>query len=280
MSYKTILVHVDTDKRCKQRLDFAAGMALSWGAHLIGLHLATPARIPGYAQALAGNDFIQEVVRRQREQIDALGATFDQAMRRHGLVGSEWRWAIGDPEQQAALHARYADLVIVGQNDPEEDKASGVTTAFPELLTLSCARPVLTVPYAGTFAPTFEHILVCWKPSREATRAVTDAIPFLSRAKKVSILSVNPKTTAQGHGDIPGADLALYLSRHKVNATVISYSAVKIDIGEQILSTAADLGIDLIVMGAFGQARLREIVFGGVTALVSRSMTVPVLFSH
>jgi nucleotide-binding universal stress UspA family protein len=280
MSYKTILVHVDSDKRGKQRIDFAAGLALSWGAHLVGLHLATPPRLPGYAQALAGPDFIDTVHQRQREQIGELAAVFNQSMRRHGLVGSEWRADIGDPEQLAAIHARYADLVIVGQNDPDEDKASGVAAAFAELLTLSCGRPVLTVPYAGQFESSFDHVLVCWKPSREATRAVTDAIPFLSRAKKVSILSVNPHWSSQGHGEVPGADLALYLSRHKVNATVITHGAVKIDVGDHILSTAADLGVDLIVMGAFGQSRLREIVFGGVTALVSQSMTVPVLFSH
>jgi Universal stress protein family len=161
---------------------------------------------------------------------------------RQALAGAD----IGVPEQLAAIHARYADLVIVGQNDPDEDSASGVAAAFAELLTLSCGRPVLTVPYAGQFESSFDHVLACWKPSREATRAVTDAIPFLSRAKKVSILSVNSHWSSQGHGEVPGADL----------------------------------GVDLIVMGACGQSRLREIVFGGVTALVSQSMTVPVLFLH
>lgn len=280
MNYKTILVHVDTDKQSPRRLDFAAGLALSCGAHLVGLHLATPPRMPGYAQALAGQDFIDAVRQRQREQVAALGASFDQTMRRHGLVGSEWRFEVGDPEQLATIHARYADLIIVGQSDPDEEASTSVNRAFPELLVLGCGRPVLTIPYAGSFEPRFEHVLVCWKPSREATRAVTDAIPFLTRAKKVSILSINPKPTLEGHGEVPGADLALYLSRHKVNANVIAHEAVRIDVGDHLLSTAADLGVDMIVMGAFGQPRMREIVFGGVTALVSRSMTVPVLFSH
>ena len=152
--------------------------------------------------------------------------------------------------------------------------------AFPELVALSVGRPILILPYAGTFAPIPKRPLVCWKPSREATRAVTDALPFLQRAEKVSILAVNPRPGQDGHGEDPGADLALFLARHGVKAEVATQSGVKLDVGEFILSRAADLSADLLVMGAYAHPRLREVVFGGVTQTIMRHMTVPVLMSH
>jgi nucleotide-binding universal stress UspA family protein len=122
--------------------------------------------------------------------------------------------------------------------------------------------------------------MVCWKPSRESTRAVTDALPMLQRAEKVSVLSINPEPSPLGHGEVPGADLALYLARHKVKAEVVASSGVKIEPGDFILSRAADLNVDMLVMGAYGHARMRELVFGGVTRTIMQHMTVPALVSH
>jgi nucleotide-binding universal stress UspA family protein len=129
MSYKTILVHVDTDKRSTSRVDLAAGIALSWGAHLVGVHFDSMPRIPNHVLGRIGAEFVDDMRRHQQMKVDRLRQEFDGAMRRHGLVGSEWRAPTGDPEQQAALHARYADLVIVGQQNPVSllKSATGVT---------------------------------------------------------------------------------------------------------------------------------------------------------
>jgi nucleotide-binding universal stress UspA family protein len=145
---------------------------------------------------------------------------------------------------------------------------------------MQAGRPVLVYPYAGKFDAAPKHVLISWNASREATRAVTDAIPFLRAAQKVTVLAINPKTSAEGHGDIPAADIALYLSRHGVKAEAMADPAVQIDIGNYLLSRAADLSVDMIVMGAYGHARMRELVFGGVTQTIMREMTVPVLLSH
>ncbi len=279
MAYKSILVHVDADKRSATRTDFAALLALGWGAHLTGLHIAVPTRLPGFVQAELGPEFIEISRKADLATIDKLATGFNGAMRRHGLVGSEWRSAAGDPQEVFALHARYADLVVLGQHDPD-DQSGFMAPAFPELIALSVGRPILVLPYAGNFQPVPKRPLVCWKPSREATRAVTDALPFLQRAEKVTILAVNPHPSADGHGEHPGADLALFLARHGVKAEVATQAGVKLDVGEFILSRAADLSADLLVMGAYAHPRLREVVFGGVTQTIMRHMTVPVLMSH
>lgn len=279
MSYKTILVHVDTDKRCTARLDFAAELALAWGAHLTGLHVIPLLRVPSYARAELGNDFFARQQNQLREQADGLASTFAGAMKRHGLVGSDWRAGEGDAHEVVGLHARYADLIIASQRDPSEEHAS-VGAEFPEIVALTAGKPLLVFPYAGKFTAVPKHVMVCWNATRESTRAVTDALPMLQRADKVTVLSINAKPSPFGHGELPGNDLALFLARHKVKAEVSSQVAVSIDVGDFILSRAADLSVDCLVMGAYGHARLREIVFGGVTRNIMQHMTVPVMVSH
>ena len=279
MAYKNILVHVDADQRSPARTDFAALLALGWGAHLTGLNVTVPTRLPNFVRAELGPDFLEISRKADLAMIDKRAAGFNDAMRRHGLVGCEWRSAAGDPQEVFALHARYADLVVLGQHDPD-DPTGSMPSTFPELVALTVGRPVLVVPFAGTFQPIPKRPMVCWKPSREATRAVTDALPFLQRAEQVTVMAVNPHPGADGHGEHPGADIALFLARHGVKAEVATQSGVKLDIGEFILSRAADLSADLLVMGAYAHPRLRELVFGGVTQTIMRHMTVPVLMSH
>jgi len=114
----------------------------------------------------------------------------------------------------------------------------------------------------------------------QAARAASDALPFLKAADEVVVLVVDPKSSANGHGAEPGADVALWLTRHGVKVTVQREIATDTDIGNVILSRAADLDIDLIVMGAYGHSRMRELVMGGVSRTLLASMTVPVLMSH
>jgi nucleotide-binding universal stress UspA family protein len=141
-------------------------------------------------------------------------------------------------------------------------------------------RPVLVVPYVGELKDVAQNVMVCWSATREAARAVTDALPLLQRAQKVTVLSANPRGSAQGHGESPGSDIALYLARHGVRAEASRTAAQDVDVGNLILSCAFDAGAGLIVMGAYGHSRVREIVLGGTTRTVLSSMTGPVLLSH
>jgi nucleotide-binding universal stress UspA family protein len=287
MSYKTIIVQVDHDRRADVRIEIAARLAQQHDAHLIGLHATTPVRIPNYVRS----ELVADVIAHEREQRRAvdkeLAARFDQIATRVGVSRREWRLSELDPADALTLHARYADLVVLGQHDPDEEGAAfdGDTA---ELVALQSGRPTLIVPYAGQFDTIGKRILLAWNASREATRAMTDALPLLQSADHVTVLSVNARAGSRGsgihrtgaHGELPGADCALYLARHGVQVDVSHDPGVDIDIGNYLLSRATDLEADLLVMGAWGHARLRELMLGGVTRTLMQHMTVPILLSH
>ena len=149
-----------------------------------------------------------------------------------------------------------------------------------EDLVLSAGRPVLMIPYIGASSPIGRIVTVAWDAGQAAARAVADAMPLLETADKVHVLAVNPVAGIDAHGAEPGADIALNLARHDVKAEVHTTTAPDIKEGEAILSWLSDSGSDLLVMGAYGHARLRELVMGGVTRCILQSMTTPVLMSH
>lgn len=280
MRYKTILVHVDNSKRCPQRVELAASMAREHGAHLIGLYFAfSPVPFP-YVSRGDLREAATQVVQTHHERKAAGEQTFTAITTRYG-VSTEWRAPSSEFANQAApMHARYADLVIAGQLD-ESDEETYVAEHFLEHLVLNSGRPVLIVPYAGIVPARFERILLAWNASREAARAGTDALSLLRQAARVTVMSINPKVNEQKHGDIPGADIALFFARHGIKMEVASsMSSNDVETGELLLSRAADMTADLIVMGGYGHSRLQEWVMGGVTRTLLRDMTVPVLMSH
>jgi nucleotide-binding universal stress UspA family protein len=280
MSYKTILVHLDGGERPGERLEVALGLAETFDAHLVGLLALRQTYIPSFALAEAGPTIVSAVERRRAETARAAEAAFRAATARHGRSAVEWRTSDLDPLVATRLSARYADLVVVGQNDPGGGESSGTAPDFAEALVLSAGRPVLLVPYAGRFAGVGRRILVAWNAGREAARAVTDALPLLTRADAVHVVAFNPDQGGADHGDTPGADIGLYLARHGVKVSVAQQQNKELAVGQQILSLAADLSVDLIVMGAYGHSRVRELMLGGATRTLLDSMTVPVLMSH
>lgn len=279
MSFKTILVHVDNTKRCDTRIDLALRLADEFAAHLTGLYVSQMPQIYAFPGNGGVESYMSLLLEEEEVNKNTAAKRFLDRTRRAGLNGAEWRNVEGLVEAMTALHARYADLVIVGQTDPNDNYPPRALD-FPAALTLSVARPVLVVPYAGQPSGAGENVLVAWNGSAEATRAVSDALPLLMRAKKVTVMAVDPGGGAPQHGEVPGADLALYLARHGVTVEVYPQDWSEADVGECLLSRAADLGTDLIVMGAYGHQRLREWVLGGVTRTLVREMTVPVLMSH
>lgn len=276
MSYKTILVHIDPGKRCALRVDVAIRLAQQHNAHLVALHAIAPFEPPGYVLAEMGPAIIEAQKHASAADLARTEAEFTKQTTKAGIRNAEWRAAIDDPVEAMTLHARYADLVVIGQFDASE--GSNMAADFPERLVLAAGRPVLILPCVGNFPTIGKRILVAWSGTREATRAVTDAIPLLQRADKVHVMAVNPK---QGeHGNVPGADIGLYLARHDVRVEVKADQGAEIDVGNELLSRAADLDVDLIVMGGYGHSRLKEWVLGGATRTILESMTAPVLMSH
>lgn len=277
MSLKDVLVHLDDTPRVGARLDAAIALATQHEAHLIGLHVVTLPRISGYIRLQIPEAILQQQARGIEDAAERMETLFHERARLAGLNG-EWRRVAGDPVPQTALHGRYADVVIVGQRDPSgEDGADDPT--MPDQLILAVGRPVLVIPFVGEFPTIGRRIMVAWDAGRLATRAVNDALPFLIGAEKVVVMAVNPYPGDDGHGEIPSADICLHLARHGVNAEAQHIYADDLEVGAMLLSRAAD-EIDLMVTGAYGHARWRELVLGGVTRHLLRQMTMPVLMSH
>lgn len=279
MALKDLLVVVDDTAAAAARIDVAAQLAARNDGHLTGLYAVTPIVLPGYIETELPEEVRDNQRRYAQERAAKAEALFDAAMRRHGLTDrSEWRLAHGNPTDLAALHGRYADLVVVGQVDPRRDRDRPVVQ--PQDLVFECGRPLLVVPYAGSFNSVGERVLVGWNGSAEAARAVGDAMPLLTEAKRVVLLAVNPKAGSAGIGDEPGADIAKHLSRHGCRVEASHVSTDQVEPGDTLLNTVSDESCDLVVMGAYGRSRLREQVLGGMTRYMLQHMTVPVLMSH
>lgn len=274
-SFKSILVYLDSTPRCRVRLELASEIARAHGAHLIGVSVVnTLQTVPAlYGEASTA------LLERQAEIAGQAADEADALFRKHAKtldVETELRRFEGVVSDVVALNARYADVTVLGQAALDAANAS-TADYLPEQIVLEAGRPVLIVPDAGEKFSVGNHVLVAWNASREATRAIYDALPVLRRAKQVTVLSVNPD---EAHGDIPSADIALQLARHGVKVEARHSVAPDIDVGSEILARVSDMGADMIVSGAYGHSRLREIILGGVTQTLLRHMTVPVLLSH
>ena len=280
MAYKDILVVLDDTPECEARVDVALGLALMHDAHLIGLLVIEPAPIPSYAMSR----FPPEVMEARRHMEDEARARvrgkFERQVRAAG-VQYEWHSAEGDAVRTVSVFSRHADLAVIGQENPDRG-ALGASPDLAENVVLASGRPVLIVPYIGTYPNTGRRVMIAWDASREATRAVADALPVLQDADSVVTLSANPGSGPKPdrHGDLPGADIARHLARHGVNVEVHRIETRDLSIADMLLNRIADESIDMLVMGAYGHARVREIWLGGVTRDLLRHMTVPVLVSH
>lgn len=270
MSYKTILVHVDATPAAHARIALAAQLALRHDAHLVGAALTGISRL-FYKEA--GADLLRTVLAPHMDELyrkagDAL-ARFAHQAAAAGVASHETRLVDDETVAGLALSGQYADLLVLGQADPGTLQPPG-GDPVPQVL-LACPRPLLVVPCRQGAGDAGERVLLAWNGSAEAVRAMTAALPLLRKAASVAVVQFGA----------PGADsrIAPYLARHGVNALCIGEPPHQ-DIGERLLSLLADHGSDLLVMGGYGRARLSELLLGGVTRTVFRSMTVPVLMAH
>ncbi len=278
MTYKTILVHCDAHPKVAQRLAVAVDLAQRNAAHLVGVTIRQPFDLPAFFDGpLPTNDLFASYEAAAKANEAAAKAAFDKAVKGTHL-STEWRSAEGYVDRELEVQARYADLVILGQTDPAGPSAA--PPDLPELVALSTGRPALVVPHIGTSTAVGKTVMLCWNAGRESARAASDALPFLRSASKVIVLVVDPRSSADGHGAEPGADVAAWLVRHGVEVTVQRDVAADADVGNVILSRAADHDVDLIVMGLYGHSRMREMVLGGVSRTLLAAMTVPLFIAH
>ena len=278
MSFKDLLVHVDSSKHCGARLKLAAALGRDFGARLTGLYAMAPMNISPFLADQFPPEVLDETHARLAQRRDRARELFEECTGRM-QPSAEWLEVRGDPAEAVTMYARCADLAVLGQVDPEE-VGQGVRFDLPEHVVTASGRPTLMVPYAGTFEALGERVLVAWNASAQAARAIHDALPLLARAKRVVIVAAHPEPGTSGQGNGSGADIARHLARHGVRAEASHVEPGKIDVGDLLLSRAADEGADLLVMGVYGHSRLRELVLGGVSRHLFDHMTIPVFMAH
>jgi nucleotide-binding universal stress UspA family protein len=279
MSYKSIVVQLDMSERAHPRFEYALRLARQFGAHLTGVFSSFTPDPRSFYVMTGSADYYEDHRKVRQERHGALERIFHAELLRAAVTG---RWIDNNEYANDAIprYARCADLVVAGQDDPN-DPESFIADHFPETLVMSAGRPVLFIPYAGVFPTLGTNVMVAWNGSRESVRAVHDALPLLRRADKTTIVTLNGlKGEARG-SRIAGADIALVLARHDVKADVAKLDGVDdMPPGDMLLSHASQSGADLVVMGAYGHSRWQELLMGGATRTMLQSMTVPVLMSH
>lgn len=281
MSFKTILVHVDESKHLQSRVEIAAKIAMAENAHLIGAAATGVSRFIRDTVAVdpeaSSIGIYLDILRKRAE--GALNS-FENIARSIGVNSIERRMIDDDAAEGVSTQARYCDLTVLGQEDPDE-RSPALMPGFPGAVVMTGGGPSLIIPYAGNFTTVGQRVLIAWNASGESLRAVRGALPLLKRASIVQVVSFNPSTQADVYGQDAGVDIALYLARHEVKVDVMQEEiGANVDIGNALLSLAANLGSDMLVMGCYGHSRVREVLFGGATYVVLKSMTVPVLMAH
>ena len=192
--------------------------------------------------------------------------------------GIEGKWHPLDRADTAELIAlaQTTDLIIIGQMNPD---TRPVLAWRPEKIVVACGRPLLLVPYVGSFTEVGRRVLVAWDGSREAVRALNDALPLIINAEAVTVMTVGTeKDFERNHLSIER--MVRHLARYGVAARSAETLQGGIAISDVLLSRAADLAADLIVAGAYHHSQLREAMIGGVSRELFQHMTVPLLTSH
>jgi nucleotide-binding universal stress UspA family protein len=278
MDFKNILVHVNVSRHCRKRLELAAALAKSHGATLTGLFTSAVGDVGFFTTeeiAASAQPTMQAWWVRMRGEMRSI---FDEVMKKAGIA-AQWHQIESDIAAMVPYRARYADLIVVGQLDRNE-LLPRPEYAIPERVLLNSGRPVVMVPCAGSFTTIGRRMLVAWNASPQAARALRDALPLLAKAESIAVLTINPDTLRKEKGDNPAAHAVSYLASHGIKAEAQNFVVEDIEADDFILSRAADMGADSIVMGAYGHARAGEIIFGGATRHSLQHMTVPLLMSH
>lgn len=271
MSFATLMVHFDGKPASYRRLRLAADLATRFEATLIGI--AGRSYLPPFLAD--GNAALQS--KDEQQEMAALLAVIGDKFRTAGkhVAHVEWRGVAADPNNLVAGEARAADLVIVGR---EQGAGNLYYSLDPSTAVVRMGRPVLLIP-DGIETLAARRILIAWKDAREARRAVRDAIPFLQRAERITIVEVCEQgTEAQSQQGLN--DLADYLARHEATVSEKACLHTQQSVEHELLRFARDEKADLIVAGAYGHSRLGEWIFGGVTHGLLGSTPVCTLFSH
>jgi nucleotide-binding universal stress UspA family protein len=278
MAIRDILVMVESAARVAERMAVVGALAGAAGARVTGLYATGYPLSASYGDLAGWTQLVDAYMTAQRNEGSTAEAVFRQEAAAHKLSG-DWLYREDDATMSATALAALYDLVVVGQPNPEA--ATGdLLGVQPEQVVLGCGRPVLVVPYAGNFPTIGRRVMIAWNGSREAARALHDALNLAEKAEAVTVLEIDPPAPLAGVARVTAADIAATLNRRGIPADHETETSEDISVDDLLLSRAADRSIDLLVMGGYGHSRLREFVLGGVSRSIFRHMTMPVLMSH
>ncbi len=274
---KDIVVNLSVTRGGGPAADYAVSVASAMNAHLAGVAFVydpiVPVSATGYIPA--------EVIERQQadNEADAKAAIdrFNQATKRAGVAAEPLTItaSLAGAGEQFGRIARRFDLAVVGQAEPE---TSSIDDIIAETTLFESGRALIVVPYIQKAPLKLDKVMVCWDGSRQAARAIGDAMPLLAKAGKVEIVIIADEPGKQD--EIAGVDMGQHLARHGLKVDLERIPRGDVDVADALLSHAADSGADFLVMGGYGHSRLREFVLGGVTRSIFRSMTIPTLMAH
>jgi nucleotide-binding universal stress UspA family protein len=281
MALKNIGVLIDATPEGAARADYAATLAYRFGARLIGVCAVSASRpLHRNNHYVIGAKAIQAMLASEEAEDEnvtaAVRRSFEAISAKHDVSGEFRVIDRGGPSEDLVLCSLHSDLVVVGQN--ELHQLPGYLS--PERLLLASGTPILVVPNGWKSEPMSRKILVGWNASRQARRAVVDALPLLVASPSVTLLVVDADKRPSRHGEQPGADIARYLVQHGAHVEVERLSSHGAPVAEVIVSHAINRGVDLIVIGAYSRARSVQLVFGGVTRTLLKQSPLPLLISR
>ena len=284
MALRDLLVHLDPGERALVRLRLAVDLGRRHSSRLTALYVEEWSQVQldrrktaelglcSEAEMHSLNSGIEALIY-QAEQL--LQSELERLGRDAGIT-TVWKSVDGLPSEVVPQYAHHADLCIIGQGVTSEGYCG-----FPEQMLLVSGRPVLFVPATGDVPTLGRHIVIAWDSSRAAARAVSDALPLIEHAEKTTLLSINSDDYIARHGAFPTRKLIGHLTRHGVLVHQVRRDHIGAGaIADTLLSEAHSLGADLLVAGAFGHARMREKLLGGVTLDLLARMDLPVMMAR
>ena len=279
MTIKDLLLHLESDDSARPAIDFATSLAVRTGAHLRAAGIVIEYPPPTAGPSLAGAGFVsiaalEELIQENREALEDYGRKFVA----NAPAGVQAEFTViqgyrGDACRDFARLARYYDLSVIGQGAPEDgrlDRRIVSETLF------GSGRPVFVVPFIHKGPARLERAMICWDGGVQAARTLAAAMPLLALSRSVEVVSIGGNRERDTEPDL---SIARHLARHGISVSLTALPGGE-EVGDAILSYAAETGVDYIVMGAYGHWRLTEFVMGGTTRTVLASMTAPVLMAH